>query len=372
MRALGRIITPVWIGLNIVLVILYLAGYMAYFGYVWRFWWIEMIAVGMLYLAGASFLALLLNIVGRRWRLVAVHGLLLILTLVRFNPASRVAHNLEPSDDDLVVMTYNVPQWWGFYMGPKALEMAAFFEHENPDVALLQEASIGFFNEEPTVRAAPYVAILLDSLGYRAAEMRTESRIFTHQPIIGRVDFMEKQQSLLEHPDDYVGGTHVVRTQFNWQGRDVVLYNVHMRTYGRDKPWEDEAPEYLSPAFWMRYISQYRQAYRVRNWEVEQILRKVEAEVHPVIISGDLNSTPHNWVYRRLVDGRQDAFAVAGRGWGMTYHNRLPLVRIDFILVDQEFEVVEAHVPSAWLSDHRPVVARLRWRNDGSLSGTDP
>jgi hypothetical protein len=216
------------------------------------------------------------------------------------------------------------------------------------------------------------VAILFDSLGYRAAEMPTETQVFTYQPIIGRVDFQEKQQSLLEHPDDYVGGTHVVRTQFEWQGRDVVLYNVHMRTYGRDKPWQDEEPEYLSLGFWMRYVGQYRQAYRVRNWEVEQILQRVQQEEHPVIIAGDLNSTPHNWVYRRLAEGLQDAFAVAGRGWGMTYHNRLPLVRIDFILADPAFEIVDSHVPSAWLSDHRPVVARLRWRNNGSLSDTDP
>src|SRR5690625_5969033 len=80
----------------------------------------------------------------------------------------------------------------------------------------------------------------------------------------------------------------------------------------------------------------------------------IEAEDVPVIIAGDLNSTPNNLVYRRLADGRQDVFRRAGRGWGMTYHNRLPVVRIDFILVGPEWDVVDAYVPRVWLSDHRP------------------
>lgn len=361
----------VWAGLNVLLILLFAAGYVAYYGYTWRFWWVELIAVGLPYLAVLCAVALAINALLRRKPFVIAFAVILVLSLIRFVPIQRIMHSAEPGPDDLTVMTYNVPQWWGFLMGTKMIEMAAFFEDVSPDVAALQEASVGFFDESPRVRAAPYVAILFDSLGYRTAEIEDDRPRYTYQPVIGRVDFREKNQSVLEHPDDYVGGTNVVRTQFEWQGREVVLYNVHMRTHGREKPWQEDRPEFMSPSFWLRYLSQYRQAYRVRNWEVEQILRKIRQEEHPVIVAGDLNSTPHNWVYRRLSEGRQDAYAVAGRGWGMTYHNRLPLFRIDFVLVDEAFEIVDAYVPKAWLSDHRPVVARMRWRNEGSLSETD-
>ena len=373
MRLARSIVFRVWIGLNVLLILMYVAGYSAYHGYTWRFWWVELIAVGLPYIALSSVIALAVNVIVRNKVLIVIHTIILLLSVVRFTPHQRLLYNVEPSEDDLTVMSYNVPRWWGFVMGTKMLEMAAFFETIQPDVAALQEASVGFYEESPRVRAAPYVAILFDSLGYRTAEPATIGRgSYTYQPVIGRVDFKDKVQSPLEHPDDYVGGTHVVRTQFEWQGRDVVLYNVHMRTYGRDKPWREEPPEWMSPSFWIRYLHQYRQAYRVRNWEVEQILMKVNREEHPVIIAGDLNSTPHNWVYRRLSEGRQDAFAVGGRGWGMTYHNRLPLFRIDFVLVDPAFEIVDAYVPKAWLSDHRPIVARMRWRDDGSLSDSAP
>jgi hypothetical protein len=275
-RQFIRIASPFWIGANVLLILLYLAGYVAYYGYTWRFWWVELLAVGMPVLAVVSIVALFVNALARKRVLIAIHAVLLALTIIRFNPLQRVMHTADPQPGDLTILTYNVPQWWGYVMGPKALEMAAFFQEVQPDVAALQEASMGFFGEEPRIRATPYVSILLDSLGYHPAEMATDTPVFTYQPVIGRVAFHEKNQSLLEHPDDYVGGTEVVRTQFEWQGREVVLYNVHMRTYGRDKPWDERGPEYLSPDILDAIPDAVPSGVPRRNWEVNQILRKIQ------------------------------------------------------------------------------------------------
>lgn len=356
--------------LNVAVAVFFALGYLAFFGYPGRLWWVELVAVGLPFLGAVAGILLVINIVLRRPTLVVVHVAIVVLAIIRIAPWERLVDSGSPGEGDLTLMTFNVPRWWGYLMEAKTAEMASFMRETDPDVAALQEATLAVVEGEPRVLAPPYVRVLMDSLGYRAAGEDDMSTPFhTPQPVFGRVEFLSKSQREIVHPEDRdIGGTNVVRAVFRWQGRDVVIYNIHLRTYGRDKPWAEEEHRVISPSFWIRYLNQYRQAYRVRNWEVDRILEMIEREEIPVIIVGDLNSTPNNSVYRRLAEGRQDVFRVAGSGWGMTYHTRLPMVRIDYILVGPEWEVADAFVPRVWLSDHLPVVASIRWAESGSNS----
>jgi hypothetical protein len=151
-----------------------------------------------------------------------------------------------------------------------------------------------------------------------------------------------------------------VRTRFRWRGRESVLYNVHLRSFGDEKPWEDRI-HFFEPTTWLPYLRRYRDAFRARAADVAQLMTVVEAETLPVLIAGDFNGTSDNWVYRRLRGDRQDAFLVAGAGAGYTYRSDKPFVRIDFVLVDEAWDVTAAAVPAVGFSDHRPLVVRLRW-----------
>lgn len=369
-----RIYGIVWIVLNIAVASLFLLGYLAYFGYPRGLWWVELIAVALPFLGMAVVLLLVVNLMRRRRGLAFVFAVLTILAVVRLPAWERYLHTSAPSEDDMTIMTFNVPRWWGHRMDTKTMEMVSFVDSVQPDIAALQEATLAYIEGDPTILAPAYVKALIDSLGYEPAGKDFEDgRFNTPQPVLGQVDFLGKEQFTFMHPDDNdEGGMNVVRARFIWQGREAVVYNVHLRTYGRDKPWQEHEPAPFDRAFWFRYMSQYRHAYRIRNWEVDQVLEMIDREEVPVIVLGDLNSTPNNWVYRRMAEGRQDVFRKAGRGWGATYHTRFPVVRIDFILAGPEWEVVEARVPRVWLSDHLPVVARLRWANHGSLSKATP
>jgi endonuclease/exonuclease/phosphatase family metal-dependent hydrolase len=57
--------------------------------------------------------------------------------------------------------------------------------------------------------------------------------------------------------------------------------------------------------------------------------------------------------------GLQDAFVKTGRGFGSTYLGRPPF-RIDYILYSREFTAVEFEMVEAKLSDHYPILAKLR------------
>jgi hypothetical protein len=205
---------------------------------------------------------------------------------------------------------------------------------------------------------------VIDSLGYRPVVPGEAEKVVSNpQPVLARgVELLEQTQTFLAHRVPGQTRTRVVRIRFRWQGREAVLYNLHLHSFGTDKPWGEE-DDHFSLAFWRDFLQQYRQAYFIRAEEAAQIERMVAAETLPVLIVGDFNSTPHNWAAARLLAGRQDAYKVAGRRWGATYHAGLPFVRIDYVVAGTEWEIVSARVARARSSDHLPLIVRLRWKD---------
>lgn len=340
------------------------AGFLAAYVDPRAFWWGQMAAVALPVLMAALLGLALVPALRRRWRLAALHAVLLGLFVLREAPFERLGARAEPAEDDLVLMTLNVPRH-----GPSAealaAEVTALMAAEAPHLVGLQGTGARRAPEPPyRARAANYVQPALDSLGYRLAippEAQTGQPVLVRRGAPGGLAVLEQSQRVLAvGPGDY-GASRYVRTRLRWQGREAVHYNVHLRHFGTEKPWE-HGLRALRPSTWPPFLRRYRRAFQLRAREVDLLAEEIGRERLPVIISGDFNATPYNWAYRRLVRGRTDAFRRAGTGRGATYHAELPLVRIDHALLDPAFEVVSARVPEATLSDHRPLVVRLRWR----------
>ena len=67
-------------------------------------------------------------------------------------------------------------------------------------------------------------------------------------------------------------------------------------------------------------------------------------------------------MYRQLSENKQDAFKIAGKGLGKTFNYLYPL-RIDFILVDLNFEVNNFKTFEVPYSDHFPILARIKLKD---------
>lgn len=114
-------------------------------------------------------------------------------------------------------------------------------------------------------------------------------------------------------------------------------------------------------------------SFRWRQEQIEWVLGRVVGQPEPLILLGDLNSTPMHAVYRTVAAQLVDSFREAGWGLGHTFPAtdgrawNIPqpgrLVRIDYI-----FHSAAWQAESSWVgewdgqSDHRTVVARLRLR----------
>ena len=80
------------------------------------------------------------------------------------------------------------------------------------------------------------------------------------------------------------------------------------------------------------------------------------------LVAGDFNAPPESRIQRRVWGGFRDAFSVRGTGFGHTRYNGWIRARIDHVLTDESWRVLEAVVGEDVGSDHRPLRVRLTRR----------
>ena len=92
----------------------------------------------------------------------------------------------------------------------------------------------------------------------------------------------------------------------------------------------------------------------------------------PTIMAGDFNATGDHRPFRTLLDqGWTDAHEPKGCGFDATWPARLPVLRLDHVLVTDHFEVLDVRLADPAGSDHLPVVAELRLGGPSGGSGLD-
>ncbi len=323
-------------------------------------WWLQLIAIGLPFLSvlvlAATVGVLIARVPGR-----AVHVLAVVLILVRFGWPFGGG---ERQPGDLTILTYNVPRYYGSLAdSARAAQITLFVKRLDPDVVAVQEAgalTVG----DTAVMYNPQIEGLSRALGYHVRWPYDKPFHSAQNNVMARFDVERTENLRLQLVPGQVY-SELQRVYFHWQGRAAVLYSIHLRSYGRAKPWREGSARLSDVRAWRPYLRQYRDAILYRTVEADTLHALLARETVPVVVAGDFNSTPHNWVPRHVARGLglQDAFLEAGTGWGGTYHTRLPLARIDFVMAGPEWRVAQARVPDVAFSDHKPLVVSLRWRD---------
>ena len=326
-------------------------------------WWLQGFGVGLpLSMLAVAVGAVVAGLAGwLRW--VGVFVALLALFGVQAAPWARFGA-AEPTEGDLVLLTFNVPR-----SGPSgeqlARDVSVLFEQNRPDAVALQEALV-VRGDDGRIQEPIQVGGPLDSLGFRMLRPFLGRGIPTQVPVLAQPAFElvdSERVPLQTAGEGEARGSEAFRVHFRWDGREGVLYNIHLRSFGAAKPWLEDRETLLDDTTWAGYVGRYREAFQLRAAEADALAERIERETLPVIVAGDFNSTPANWAFRRLLGGRRDAWRVAGRSWwAPTYPAGRPMVRIDAVLADPAFEIAEAEVLPDAFSDHRPLRVRLRWR----------
>jgi endonuclease/exonuclease/phosphatase (EEP) superfamily protein YafD len=106
-----------------------------------------------------------------------------------------------------------------------------------------------------------------------------------------------------------------------------------------------------------------RENRQVRREQVRAIAAQIAAlsPDTPLIVGGDFNAPAGDAIFRLLRPRLRDTFRQTGTGWGNTILNDIPLQRIDQIWVSDGFRAAGVVARKTRNSDHRMVIADLRW-----------
>ena len=257
----------------------------------------------------------------------------------------------ESESQSLSLMTYNRGQHMNQSLQP-------FKDATRPDLLLLQDASN---------RAAGY----LTSPEY--AEFKHGRSIGEHT-LLSRYPIVEA--TLLEaHP----AGNKIKNARFviEWNSSFVSIYSVHLATprnvlssYMRGAflwgvlglpgtPWEEKRRAYQM--FWDQHMT-----------DVRSLLADVLQDTNPALVAGDFNAPHIGYVYRLMTSELGDAHAQAGGEFGFTFpgttRNPLsfggPWLRIDYILHNEKWRVLDCVTEPSRPSQHRALFAKFSPRSE--------
>jgi len=106
-------------------------------------------------------------------------------------------------------------------------------------------------------------------------------------------------------------------------------------------------------------IQKLKKGYVNRAIQANQVLESCLDSPYPSIICGDFNDTPISYAYKTISENMKDAFVEKGVGFGKTYENPTPFLRIDYALFHPMFSINDYESISNKLSDHYPVVVKF-------------
>lgn len=252
----------------------------------------------------------------------------------------------ERPQPELTVATLNVHAFKQYEVHEQTVwTVSSLMRREEADVVCLQEFVPSRENPVDSI-----VSVFGSFLPYHVTE--GSMAIFSRYPIHDR--------EYLLFPDS---GNSYLQADVEVGGRRVRIVSVHLQTSGISM-------------MQTRYLKDYGEGMpvdvmfdllenngRMRARQARAIREVIDRSSMPVVLAGDFNDLPSSYTYRTLSEGLIDGFRSNGSGYGGTYLYFKGLLRIDYIFYNDYFEGTGYRILREKVSDHKPVVAKLRFRN---------
>lgn len=260
---------------------------------------------------------------------VLIIGIGHISSLYHFRSSPEITNQ-----DGLKIMSYNTRSFningWSKEenVGGRIID---FITEKNPDIVCLQEYN-ATFKLSPEQYPHEYKKMIGKS-------DRFGQIIYSKYPIVHTesLDFENSGNNVIYA--DIVVGADTLR-----------VYNVHFQSLRVSSKLNTLTQEDSK-----RLLGRIGEAFKKQEAQVLEFLESEKKSPYPVIVAGDFNNSSTSYMYRKVKGIKQDAYEKVGAGTGRTFTLDFIPLRIDFILADPKFEILQFKNYDIELSDHYPI-----------------
>lgn len=268
-------------------------------------------------------------------------GIVLLIGITFINKFYKLSEtNLPKSEDDFTIMSYNVRLFNLYEWLPKKdvpEQITQMVIKENPDILCIQEFS-------------PVNAIDFSQFNHKYIDINGKKNKYG-QAIYSKFPILNK--GVISFPNS---SNKVIFADIKRKQDTIRVYSMHLQSVKISTEIQDNIDEEKSKFIFKRISS----AFSEQQQQAELIKENVDKCELPKIICGDMNNSAFSYVYRLIKGDLKDAFEEAGVGFGKSYNFKYYPARIDYFLVEKDFEVKQYRsLENFYQSDHFPLVTRL-------------
>ena len=266
--------------------------------------------------------------------LILLIGCNSVLTFINFSNNSSYMTENKVSIISYNVRLFNLYNW----IDENNIEdqINSFLVDKSPDIICLQEYR-GNILDLPNY---PYRFEFL-----RGNNIKYGQVIFSKFPILnkGSVDFSSMSNN-------------AIFVDLKIHNDTIRFYNVHLQSFALENEIDLSTINTIQKK---EIVTNLSNTFITQQSQVDVLRNSIDNSPYKNVLSGDFNNTAFSYTYKNLINGFKDSFMLKGNGLGITFnYNYIPL-RIDFILVDDNFRVNQFKTYKINLSDHEPIFSEF-------------
>ncbi len=264
----------------------------------------------------------------------------LILGFSHVSSLYKLGGKSSESEDALTLLSYNVRSFNRYgWIASKSIpkDISEFVKEEGVDIFCAQE-----YHTKPGLDFSQYP--------YKFEDFNNDNGelalvIFSKYPIINKGSFGFKKTA-----------NNIIFSDIVVKKDTIRVYNAHLQSHKIGAITNGLADEDSQ-----KLLKRIQVSFEKQQGQAEMLIKHMHTSPYKNVVMGDFNNTAYSYVYNKIKsEGLQDAFKEAGSGFGKTFEFDLFPLRIDFILVPEDFEVLAFKNFDLELSDHYPIFSRVR------------
>lgn len=364
----------IFIGISILLVVVFLLACCNIWLNPQEWWWVAVLGLGFPFILLAVICCLLFWLIFKsRWAILPFVALLLGYSNIRalIGVHFSASFNKEKAPNSLRILSWNV-SWFDNQrksdknQKSRRKEMLEYIASQNADVLCFQEylesniKDDEYSNEkEFSAMGYPYNYWVGDYILKKGTYL-AGTAIFSKYPIVKtfRLQYNgERKDKAFES---------LIAVDLNLGQDTIRVFTTHLQSILlKDDDYKnievirnvDDSMVAASKSI----LRKLKNGYKYRGGQAQMVREELDKSPYPEIICGDFNDVPNSYTYFTIKGPRQDAFLEKGAKFGRTYNKISPTLRIDYIMPNARFKVLQYSKTVLPYSDHFPIMADLQF-----------